>query len=81
MQEDRQANETDWTACEGFSEESGKSINPGNLPEDEPSPDPTEYKEIPIGLPISHEQYKALKEVAKKDKPPSQAKGQIDSST
>ncbi len=81
MQENGHTNESDWTACEGVSEESGKSINPESLPENDPSTNPTEDKEIPIGLPVSDEHYRALKEEAKKDKPPSGTKGQVDSST
>jgi len=74
--------ESDWTACEGGSEEAGKSINPKGLPEEEDAPaNPHQYKEVSIGLPVSTQKYKEMKEAAEKDKPPSGEKGQVDPST
>ncbi|HEX8737660.1 MAG TPA: hypothetical protein VF721_20175 [Pyrinomonadaceae bacterium] len=74
--------ESDWAACEGGSEEAGKSINPKNLPAEEDAPaSPNEHRAVSIGLPVSTQKYNELKEAAEKDKPPPGKKGQVDPST
>jgi hypothetical protein len=81
MIQDAHENESDWTACEGNSEEAGKSINPETLSEEDVPANPTEYREVSIGLPVSAQQYKKMKEAAEKDNPPPGEKGQSDPST
>lgn len=74
-------NQSGWNACEGSSEESGKSVNPKDLPEHDSPATPTKYREVPIGRPITDEQYRKMKEAAEKDKPLSGGKAQVDPST
>ena len=81
MKNHENANQSGWTACEGVSEESGKTVNPKDLPEDDTPANPTTYREVPIGKPVSDEQYRKMKEAAEKGKPPSGGKSQVDPST
>jgi hypothetical protein len=81
MKKDEKENQSGWTACEGASEASGKSVDPKDLPEADTSTAPTTYKEVPVGRPVSDEQYKKMKEAAEKGKPPSGGKSQVDPST
>ena len=69
-----------WTAAEGASPEPGESVNPSQLPEEERgSSGPVQ--EVPIGRPVSPEDYRALKEQARRGKPQLAPQGQQDPST
>ncbi len=62
----------------GRSADTGKSFDPLDLPEDAPMALPRP-RAIPIGQPISQQEYKKLKEKAKKSNPLSRGNAQEDS--
>lgn len=55
----------------GTPSEEGKALDPSNLPSDEPPADEPDSRAIPIGRPVSPEEYRRLKaEAEKTNKPP-----------
>jgi hypothetical protein len=56
----------------------GQGFSPAGLPDEEPVGTPLDKKQVPIGLPISTEEYDRLKKEAKKRKARSEAITQED---
>ena len=65
-------------ASKGSSSERGRSIDPGKLPTKEQPADRSGGGRVPIGCPVSPEEYKRLKDKAKRGESPSRGKAQED---
>ena len=66
------------TAHKGDSEQAGREVNPSDLTDEAQPGVPAETRHIPIGLPISQEEYDRLKERAKSDHALPKGKAQQD---
>jgi hypothetical protein len=67
-------------AGEGAATGAGRSISPAELPEEPSQPDPANPRTPPLGLPVSAEEYRRLKQQAEKGKPASDEIAQEDPS-
>ena len=65
-------------ALPGVGEVPGADFDPARLPEDETADTAAEGGEVPLGLPISPEEYKRLQKQARHLKPPSTGSAQED---
>jgi len=69
-----------WEDSDESVSEKGKSHDPYQK-ESDPTPGPTQDKELPLGNPVSDEKYKHLKETATKIKIPPNENAQADPSS
>ena len=58
----------------------GEEFSPSDMPESNDSSEPSKKHEVPIGRPVSDEEYRKMKERAAKDNPPSGGHTQEDPS-
>ena len=58
--------------------EAGKTMNPRELPGEKPPLHPARYKEVPIGKPVSEENYRKMKDAAEKRELPPNENAQED---
>ncbi|MBD0277324.1 MAG: hypothetical protein ICV81_05090 [Flavisolibacter sp.] len=80
MKNKSRKHKSNWVVSGEGSAEAGKSMNPEQLQDDDASANQTVNKEVPIGLPVSIEEYKKMKEAAKTKTLPSGGKAQVDPS-
>lgn len=80
MKEEDKGHRSDWSADEGSSESAGKDFNPSDAPDKSAPAEPSVKRSVPIGRPVSEDEYRRLKERATKDPAPSGGHAQEDSS-
>ncbi len=62
------------------SSSTGEEFNPSDMPESSDPSEPSKTRSVPIGRPVSDEEYRKMKERAAKDNPPSGGHKQEDPS-
>jgi hypothetical protein len=68
------------SADESSSTSTGEEFNPSDMPESSDPSEPSKTHAVPIGRPVSDEEYRKMKERAAKDNPPSGGHTQEDPS-
>jgi hypothetical protein len=71
MKDEEKDHQSSWSADESSSTGTGEDFNPADLPEESAPAEPSTTRAVPIGRPVSDEEYREMKERAAKDKPPS----------
>jgi hypothetical protein len=78
MKDDDKDRQSEWSADEGSSASTGEDFNPSDAPEPSAPAEPSVKRSIPIGRPVSDNEYRRLKERATKDHAPSGGQAQED---
>jgi hypothetical protein len=80
MNEEKKDHQSDWSADKGSSESAGKDFDPSDASEKSAPAEPSVKRSVPIGRPVSDDEYRRLKERATKDQAPSGGHAQEDPS-
>jgi hypothetical protein len=80
MKDEEKDHQSSWAADESSSADTGEEFNPSDAPEEIPPAKPSVTRSVPIGRPVSDEEYREQKERAAKRNPPSGGHKQEDPS-
>ena len=80
MKEEDKDYQSSCSADESSATGAGEEFNPADSPDDNSPAEPSKTRAVPIGRPVSDEEYREMKERAAKDKPPSGGHKQEDPS-
>lgn len=80
MNEEDKDQQSSCSAVGRSSTGAGKEYNPKDSPDDDSMAEPSTTRAVPIGRPVSDEEYRKMKERAAKDKTPSSGHAQEDPS-
>ena len=80
MKEEDKDHQSSSSAVEHSSTGAGEEFNPSDAPDDDATAEPSATRAVPIGRPVSDQEYRKMKERAAKDKTPSYGHAQEDPS-